>query len=701
MLASRRQSFHPPSSHLLIPDQQQQQPPQQHWASNTIISQPFYNNNNATATVDSNTFSFGADQPLFEFQPHHFNSSPSQPLMHTESANHSWLSNGQLTPTSTTRAHHHRESSLSSLGSAGPASPYTANTSNPQVAGDIYHDFHDFQQPSSKPLTPVHTPSQEHFLPSQYTNFYHTSNLGYTMGSDGMPKQVGDAALMAAPELSSNNNNNRQSGRRSMASVASHESPSTPPSYEEERQRNGETSKMDFFSDDYLLFNDQGFRNDIPKLHRTMTDAYADELYNPSFQITTAPQTQAAVTRTSLSPQNDVFSQRLQAANSQHLSASNTNIPLTIPSRERSPFRQGSPLAPSVNSFGPLSPSMRLGTASHLREQQKAENDARAIQRQFERTSPEQTTPKTISPKDVDLVYQESEEDSTMPLFPPPPPPQKAQQQRQSPHYHQQAAVSQDTSEIDDNTASQQSYGSMATSRRESSSASAFSTTSQGTQQQQQQGNFNFVAPSRQMQIPQQYPFVPQLQNHRQASGLSAVSEEFPATLTSMESSSSEYAPEAELKPSMGEVKKPSRVSADTGTYTCTYHGCTLRFDTPAKLQRHKREGHRSSASVPESGNIGSGMTSEAQRNSQAGPHKCERINPSTGKPCNTIFSRPYDLTRHEDTIHNARKQKVHCPLCTEEKSFSRNDALTRHLRVVHPEHVELSRSRRRGGHDS
>lgn len=78
---------------------------------------------------------------------------------------------------------------------------------------------------------------------------------------------------------------------------------------------------------------------------------------------------------------------------------------------------------------------------------------------------------------------------------------------------------------------------------------------------------------------------------------------------------------------------------------------------------------------------------------------QCERINPSTGKPCNTIFSRPYDLTRHEDTIHNARKQKVHCPLCTEEKTFSRSDALTRHLRVVHPEHVDnMSRSRRRGG---
>jgi hypothetical protein len=102
---------------------------------------------------------------------------------------------------------------------------------------------------------------------------------------------------------------------------------------------------------------------------------------------------------------------------------------------------------------------------------------------------------------------------------------------------------------------------------------------------------------------------------------------------------------------------------------------------------------------------------------SQAGPHKvrtasdkvslrtyanliqCERINPSTGKPCNTIFSRPYDLTQHEDTIHNARKQKASCPLCIEEKTFTRNDAFARHLRVVHPDHIDPSKSRRRNGH--
>jgi len=330
-----------------------------------------------------------------------------------------------------------------------------------------------------------------------------------------------------------------------------------------------------------------------------------------------------------------------------------------------------------------------------MREQQKAENDARALQQQMERASPEHTTPKTISPKDVDLVYHENEDDSNMPLFPP------QQQLRQSPTiYRQQPAIPQEQASELDETASQNSYISMATSRRASSSA--FSTSSQVTQQH---GNYNFAPPAvpgTVRQIPQQYPFVPQ--SRRQTSNLSNVSEEFPASLQSMESSSSEYGAEAP------DNQKPANTSADTGTYTCTYHGCTLRFETPAKLQRHKREGHRNSAALINGSGAGNGsgsgndenggMTSAALRNTQNGPHKCERINPSTGKPCNTIFSRPYDLTRHEDTIHNARKQKVRCHLCTEEKTFSRNDALTRHFRVCHPDHVDVQKSRRRASRD-
>jgi len=168
------------------------------------------------------------------------------------------------------------------------------------------------------------------------------------------------------------------------------------------------------------------------------------------------------------------------------------------------------------------------------------------------------------------------------------------------------------------------------------------------------------------------------------------VTPDFPAHMLSMESTAEESSEPSSQhsfqKPRsqqhaapQQQVQRPADTSSDSGTYSCTYHGCHLRFDTPAKLQKHKREGHRQTS--PASAQ----SPNPALRNSQAGPHRCDRINPSTGKPCNSIFSRPYDLTRHEDTIHNARKQKVRCHLCTEEKTFSRNDALTRHMRVVHP----------------
>jgi len=525
------------------------------------------------------------------------------------------------------------------------------------VAGELYpfDQFHEYQPAnSSKPLTPAQTPSQDQlFAAPQYQNFY-SQNFNFNMGHDGLQVPTSSAELMPAPEFT-------RSARPSIASVASRDSPSTPPSYEDERgQKNN------------------SYRSTAPKFNRTMTDVYEDSLYNPAVEITSAPSSSTSAPKVTLSPQNEVFKQRLQAANNQHLNASNnTQTPLTIPNRERSPFRHGSPLAPTGNSFiSQPSPNVRFGTATHMREQQKLENDRLALDQHIQRTSPEHSTPKTISPKDVDLVFHENEEDSKVPLFP--------HHQIQPQSYRQQPALAQATSESDDNL-SHQSFGSMATARRETSSA--YSGSSNTTQQQ---SNFNFAPPAvagSVRQLPNQYPFVSD--TRRQTSNLSNTTEDFPATLTSMESSSSEYAAEG------SELKKPAGAAADTGTYTCTYHGCTLRFDTPSKLQRHKREGHRSQASL---GSDEGGMTSGAQRNSQAGPHKCERINPSTGKPCNTEFSRPYDLTRHEDTIHNARKQKVHCPVCREEKTFSRNDALTRHLRVVHPDYPDQGKRRRGGG---
>ncbi|KAM7183503.1 hypothetical protein V8F33_013550 [Rhypophila sp. PSN 637] len=101
-------------------------------------------------------------------------------------------------------------------------------------------------------------------------------------------------------------------------------------------------------------------------------------------------------------------------------------------------------------------------------------------------------------------------------------------------------------------------------------------------------------------------------------------------------------------------------------------------FETPAMLQRHKREGHRAAASEVDQ--------NTSRLNTAGFLIRCDRINPYTGESCGAVFSRPYDLTRHEDTAHNARKKKVRCDLCTHDKTFSRADALTRHYRVRHPD---------------
>lgn len=68
-----------------------------------------------------------------------------------------------------------------------------------------------------------------------------------------------------------------------------------------------------------------------------------------------------------------------------------------------------------------------------------------------------------------------------------------------------------------------------------------------------------------------------------------------------------------------------------------------------------------------------------------AGPHRCDAVNPDTGKPCNKEFSRPYDLIRHQGTIHAAVRKTFRCEACGEaSRTFSRMDALSRHIRVKH-----------------
>ena len=441
-------------------------------------------------------------------------------------------------------------------------------------------------------------------------------------------------------------------------------------------------------------------RNTVPKFSRTLTDVYQDELYQP---VTTQPapvsqpRPAAANQPTLLSPYNNVFSERLQEAN-QARSAS----PTSSVSRGKSPFRETSEYASdgfSGVASNPHSPATRLNSAARMREQAKAESDA-IVLAQHQPRSDDLVTPNTISPKEALLLdYNETEDDAKMPLFP-----QESRQKRSK----QSAPGNIKHEPVEVNSTAHQDSSNYASS----------------TVSLQSGSNYTFMPPS---VPPQQYPFMA-----RRQSSLRSTSDhvpEFPAHLTSMESTKSESSqPESRIYhglPSSADssqqsqsssspiLQRPSNTAADSGTYTCIGPSCSLRFDTAAKLQKHRRDAHptspprtpstpyapTSTSHTPTSATFtNASSSSAANRNQQSGPHKCERTNPSTGKPCNTVFSRSYDLTRHEDTIHNGKKQKVRCRLCTEEKTFSRNDALTRHMRVVHPEVDFPGKKGRRGG---
>ena len=591
---------------------------------------------------------------------------PPADLMQPDS---SWLANNaQLAPKTTGSriSHHHRESSLSSLGSAGPASPFSQNTSNPHIAvtdslGDGYHGLPFYDDSSYQLAKPLGSTNHDAFYANQGgfgPDAAATTAAGAYSTLLTPHKPRSDRGLLPPPELSAGSNRSRPV---SVASSVASDSPATPlleQPEDERRRKNGEYPEgWGAGPSDYLraLDNDTVF-GAIPKLDRTMTDIYSDELYSPSFTITSASPSQPS--QMPLSPSNDMFAQRLQAISSQHLSAAHS--PASTASRDKSsPFRHGSPLAPAMSSqhdfvMGPG--QIGFGSAQQLREHRKAEQDAQVLRQQMARNSGN-GTPQTISPKDAVLEFHDGDpEMAQFPLFPP------------------QTHGSFDASQISKAAAGTgQSYDNAAMG---------------GT-------GFNYLAPQLPtgIRVPQQYPFIADV---RQESSSNSASLGVPSRVSSAEGGSSDSGS------SEGHRTKPSGTGADGGTYSCTYHGCTLRFETPVLLQKHKREGHRQAHGLGGARRSeAAGMTTSSLLNSQAGPHRCDRINPSTGKPCGTVFSRPYDLTRHEDTIHNARKQKVRCSLCTEEKTFSRADALTRHFRVCHPDVEFQGKHRRRAGHGS
>ncbi|KAH7108921.1 hypothetical protein EDB81DRAFT_874022 [Dactylonectria macrodidyma] len=527
-----------------------------------------------------------------------------------------WGALAQQTPR-LARFAHQRESSLSSPASSGaaPASPFAHNSSNPQIAiSNASHDGLVGNASSNSQGSYYHlAKSTGHYQGFQNRGVMEhiRPEMAYPItisGPSGKPRL--DRAFIPAPDFATGST---RSHPTSVASSIAGDSPANPT---------------------------VGFAH-VPKLDRTMTDVYNDELFSPNFANTSTPPSRSQI---AVSPGNDRLSQRLHAANSQHLNAAHS--PASTTSRGRSPFLAGSPLAPSPShdfGAGPVGRSMPFNTAQQMREHNKAQHEAQLLhQHMAQRAEPE--TPNIISPKDAILKFNESEGESNFPLFP------------QEPTAFEVDQVSK---------------------------AMASQTSQDVTGHDGSNSQFTYIHSQLPSGIPVPQQFVSQ----------SRLSHDTLPWLSSAGSSST-----ASRTNTPAHIGRRNGTAADGGTYTCTYHGCTLRFETPSLLKKHKWEGHRQLQTLggPRPREI-VGMSS-SMLNSRAGPHRCDRVNPRTGKPCSTVFSRPYDLTRHEDTIHNARMQKVRCNLCTEEKSFSRADALARHYRVCHPD-MELPRKHRcRGG---
>lgn len=571
---------------------------------------------------------------------------------------------------------HKRLPSDSSIASLGPDSPYTQTTTYPRI---VDPDVQSVQSAHLESWEPSYSNIGQY--PKSAYGQSSNSDLFYIPAFQNFNPASNDAISMTPTRTAMSQAMNQQRGSN---------------------MNGGQNAPRRTFGGGVDSSSD--IRSNTPLLDRTMSDAYQDELYNPQMAQaapSSNPRQQQAQGNT-MSPQRSAISDLLQVANTGHLTARSASPAVNI-SRQRSPFRESSQFAVDGAHSNPSSPAgaTRLTSAAQLRMQQKAEADAHAYAQHHPPPRPDYLNPpKTISPKEAFLDFDNTEEDAKMPLFP-----TIKREPRFSSHNSNRRLHRGNTDESNNND---QNYPSMATSRSDSSSSSA----------PRPSGPAYQIMPPSAPAMPQQYPFISE--SRRQSSSMRSGSDqvpEFPASLTSMESTKSEagqaenvkITPEADetfrSPPSSQEapVLRPSNTAASSGTYTCITADCHARFDAATKLQKHRREAHRASPPYASTPTTPTSATHNAQaaannisRNNAPGPHKCEKVNPQTGKPCNTNFSRSYDLTRHEDTIHNGRKQKVRCHLCTEEKTFSRNDALTRHMRVVHPD-VDFPGKSRRG----
>jgi hypothetical protein len=392
--------------------------------------------------------------------------------------------------------------------------------------------------------------------------------------------------------------------------------------------------------------------HNVPKLARTVSDAVQDELFNPGI----APGITHARPEHPTEP-NSQLPTLFQHAQNQHAMARTTPTgkPVLM-MRDHSPFRANSPFHPARTQQEIITPPTRSTaflnpsayTSARARREKDIVRDAELLREHMKKEYEEmQQTPKTISPKDAYIEYNEPEGNGIQgSLF----------SSSQNDDSYSAADIKSESDGAsyhgsihadDESNETEHSYAS--DSRRASDVNMDYNMQIYNGNTQQFADHIN----------PQDYGW-----------GDDNSSQE-----------SSDASRRSDTNYELTSIRRPEDTAANDGAYSCTVHGCTQRFSTASKMSKHRREAHRNNTPMGRD----APMKSLLQ-----GPSRCARINPTTGKPCNTVFSRPYDLTRHEDTIHNTARQKVRCEICNDEKTFSRHDALTRHKKVTFsaPKHV-------------
>ncbi|RMX75882.1 hypothetical protein D0869_11225, partial [Hortaea werneckii] len=284
---------------------------------------------------------------------------------------------------------HQRTPSASTVASNGPASPYAQNWAYPQIASTDFapHSPADFADQANY----GNFGKQRLAPPAQFPIDTAYLSAGYVPSAAA---HTGGGAHQAMKGFAIDYHNGEDFGPELAYSMSSngHESPTTPHSGSGDSvSQNGQYS---------MPQNDYRPSNPNVQLFRTESQAYQDELYNPP--TTTYNSTPATTKTTSnlLSPHRNLVSERLNTAN-----IARSQSPTSAVSRERSPFRDGSPLAPAG---AWRSPAGQVGTAAGMRQQQKEQADQAELAQHRPQLKREPT--KTISPKDALLDYNEQEQ---------------------------------------------------------------------------------------------------------------------------------------------------------------------------------------------------------------------------------------------------------------------------------------------------